>query len=291
MWSFAEIGLDGQTLWVAAAIGLIAGLLGGLLGVGGSTIVIPGLALAFGPNQHLYQAAAMWVNLCVALAALRRHRKAGVFRREVLLWMGLAACVSILLGVGLSNLPVFTRDGGGRLLARLFAVFQAYVAVVNLRKLAKEVHGAHAARRAVRAGKESEAAPVRAPRTGKGRCVFTGSAMGVTAGLLGIGGGAVAVPLQQVVLRLPLRACIAHSAAVMAFSALIGATAKSLTLGGATQGAFSVRDALWLALLVAPAAMVSARGGAALTHRLPVPWVRAAFVCVLLWAAWKMWTL
>ncbi len=38
------------------------GLFGGLLGLGGSTIMIPALVMVFGENQHLYQAAAMICN-------------------------------------------------------------------------------------------------------------------------------------------------------------------------------------------------------------------------------------
>ncbi|MEM6750674.1 MAG: sulfite exporter TauE/SafE family protein [Planctomycetota bacterium] len=282
---------DPQAWLVVAAIGLAAGLLGGLLGVGGSTIVIPGLTIFLGPDQHLYQASAMWVNLVVAAAAIRAHRKAGVYRKRVLLWMGGAACVCILGGVALSNLPVFTRDGGARTLAKVFAVFQVYVAIVNAKKLARELHAARQRRKTQRAGGQAAEPEAAEPRLARWRCASTGSAMGVVAGMLGIGGGAVAVPLQQVVMRLPLRACIAHSAAVMTVSALVGATAKSLTLPSATQGRYDIGDALWLALLVSLGAVGAARVGAALTHRLPVPWVRGVFLVVLLWAAWKMWTL
>ena len=74
--------VDLPTSAVLAAVGLLAGVLGGLLGVGGSILMIPAMVFLFadryGPEgQHLYQAAAMIVNLFVVLPAVDRHRRAG----------------------------------------------------------------------------------------------------------------------------------------------------------------------------------------------------------------------
>ena len=58
-------------------IGLFAGLLGGMLGVGGSIVILPALTEVLGPNQHTYQAAAMVVNFFVVMPAVWQHRRAG----------------------------------------------------------------------------------------------------------------------------------------------------------------------------------------------------------------------
>ena len=51
---------------ISGLIGLAAGILGGLAGVGGSILILPALAFLFGSRpdvvQHLYMAAAMTVN-------------------------------------------------------------------------------------------------------------------------------------------------------------------------------------------------------------------------------------
>ena len=73
-------------------LGLLAGVLGGMLGVGGSVVMIPGLAILFSmsksaePNQHLFQACAMIVNVVVSVPAMLRHRKAGALVGDVLIW-------------------------------------------------------------------------------------------------------------------------------------------------------------------------------------------------------------
>ncbi len=61
-------------LFIPVVIGLVAGILGGLLGIGGSLIIIPGMVIYMshtaagyhGIDQHLLQAAAMIVNVFVA---------------------------------------------------------------------------------------------------------------------------------------------------------------------------------------------------------------------------------
>jgi len=267
--------LAGIDFFLIALLGLAAGTLGGMLGVGGSVIMLPGLVWLFGQdvepgmNQHLYQASAMIVNVAVAVPAAWRHHKAGSIRFDVLRWMLPAALTFIFAGVWLSN---FFTDP--LWLGRLLAVFLIYVIVVNVRKLiAERAEGSGAG--------NPERDPGGAKPTGP---LSIGAVMGTVAGLLGIGGGAVAVPLQQVLLRLPLRGCIANSAAVICITAGFGAIAKNATL----PPDCSVRTSLLLAGLLAPTAVVGSLTGARLTHVLPVRAVRVAFILLMVVAAWRM---
>jgi hypothetical protein len=270
-----------ETLAAIAFIGLLAGILGGLLGVGGSVITIPGLAILFGTgeNQHLYQAAAMAANLAVAIPAARRHKKAGALTPDVLRWMLPVAVVSIVVGVFVSNLSIFKDEAGGLWLGRILAVFLVYVVAVNIRKL---LH--------LKAGKprnHMDNAKITPMRSGS-----AGGVMGLTAGLLGIGGGALAVPLQQMLTKIPLRNAIANSSFVMVFSAGIGAALKLFTLDQHYPTTLDANPA-WqvagmLALVLAPTAILGAGLGAKLTHSLPVHYVRFAFVLLMIAAAFKI---
>lgn len=281
-----------ETLALIALIGLIAGTLGGLLGVGGSVITIPGMAILFGTgeNQHLYQAAAMTANLAVALPAAARHRKAGALRPKVLRWMLPATLVFIVVGVLASNLPVFSVEaggedsggdsgGGGLWLGRILAIFMVYVIAVNIRKLLRS--------------KEKKAADwVREPKTTPARCGAVGVVMGFAAGLMGIGGGALAVPLQQTLVKLPFRNAIANSSFVMVFSAGIGAVLKLTTLEQHYPTTLDA-DPAWftaliLAIVLAPTAIIGAGIGAKLTHTLRPRYVRIAFILMMIAAAYKM---
>mgnify|MGYP001825061115 CR=1 FL=1 len=270
-----------DTLVLIAFIGLLAGTLGGLLGVGGSVITIPGLAILFGTgeNQHLYQAAAMTANLAVAIPAAMRHRKAGALTPDVLRWMLPVAIVAIVVGVFASNLSIFKNEVGGLWLGRILAIFLVYVVIVNIRKL---IH--------LNAGKprnHMDNAKITPLRTGA-----AGGVMGLAAGLLGIGGGALAVPLQQMLTKIPLRNAIANSSFVMMFSAGIGALLKLGTLNQHYPNTLDAdpawQTALMLALVLAPTAILGAGLGAKLTHSLPVQYVRFAFVLLMIAAAFKM---
>lgn len=277
-----SILLDGPAIYVLILLlGLLAGTLGGMLGVGGSVVIIPGLAILFSfnksaePNQHLFQASAMIVNVVVSVPAMLRHRKAGALVGDALIWMLPAALVFILFGVWVSNLPLFHGADGGRWLGRLLAVFMVYVIILNIGKLRMHAH--------------TDAVDDRCITPGRGLGV--GAAMGTIAGLLGIGGGAIAVPLQQLLMKLPLRNCIGNSSAIICISAGVGAIYKNATLAQhTTTGAspFDWRTSLFIAAMLAPTAWFGARLGAGLTHRLPLRQVRIVFILLMAVAAWKL---
>lgn len=239
-----------------------------MLGVGGSVIMIPGLTLALGTNQHLYQAAAMVANIAVAAPSALRHRRHGAIVPQVLRWMLPAAIVAVVAGVAISNLPIFEGQAGGRWLGRILAVFLLWEVWTNLRKL-----------------RHKNAEPIERARITVPRSIGVGGAMGLIGGLLGVGGGAMAVPLQQWFLRLPLRNAIANSAAVMVFSAALGAAFKNATLA---QHGHRGYEGLLLAACLAPTCVIGGRIGASLTHRLPLRQVRIAFICVMILAAYRM---
>jgi len=67
-----------------ATIGIVMGLFGGLLGIGGSVVMIPALVFLFGENQHLYQASAMICNFFVGGASVVVHKKADVLMTGVI---------------------------------------------------------------------------------------------------------------------------------------------------------------------------------------------------------------
>lgn len=250
-----------------AVLGLLAGVLGGMLGVGGSVVMIPGLVWIFGSDQHVYQGAAMIANVAVSIPAAKRHHQAGAVQPAALKLMLPAALVLIFVGVALSDLVIFHDNDGVVRLQRVFALFLIYVTGVNVRRL-------------IVGRKETLGADDRVKSLGG---LTVGGVMGLIAGLLGVGGGAIAVPLQQMLLRLPLRNCIANSAAVICVTAGFGALYKNYLLGDADRW-----DALTLALTLAPTCVLGGHLGGALTHKLPIKWVRAAFIALMLVAAWKM---
>lgn len=262
-------------LLIASALGFFGGCVGGMLGLGGGIVIIPALTIIRGPDQHLYQASLMIIYVVVALAALRRHIRAGAVRADILAGLVPASIVTILVGVWLSN--KFPEAD----LRRMFAFFLLYVIAMDTVRLRREWHG----RASGAGGKPVVRTPGRVP---VGRSVSVGAAMGLVGGLLGVGGGTIAVPMQQQVCRVSMREAIGTSTAVILVTGLIGALAKNMTLAEATNGARTINDSLLLAVSLAPGAIIGGVTGSHLAHRLPIFWVRLAFVCLLALSALKM---
>lgn len=263
-------------LLIASALGLLGGCVGGMLGLGGGIIIIPLLTLLRGPDQHFYQASLMIIYVVVALAALRKHLRKDAVRLDVLRGLVPASVLTMLLGVWLGNMV------DESLLRRMFAVFLLYVIVMDSARLAREWHNG---RNGSGAAADPSAAGERVPAR---KSLFVGTAMGLVGGVLGVGGGTIAVPLLQLVCRVSLRQSIATSTAVILVTGTVGAIAKNITLAEATGGGRTFADSLLLAASLAPGAIAGGLIGSHLAHRLPMFWVRLCFVCLMTFSALQM---
>lgn len=257
------------TAGLTLLIGLVAGVVGGLAGIGGSIIMLPALGVFFGyqdetkAEHHLYMAAAMVVNSVVAIFSTRKHRKAGAIEPRLTMRLSPPMFVGILAGVLLSNV----MEGGTLKLALVgfLWLYCAYAIITTIRKL-PEPH-------------EDE---MRAGWTVIGTI---GAGTGVLAGLLGIGGGIVMVPLMILTAKVPVRKAVAASAWVMQITAPAGAIVKLVTLNEHGQ---DWSTALLIAVPMAAGAMVGATVGAGLTHSLKLPVLRVAIAVVLAGASFKL---
>jgi len=250
--------------------------LGGMLGIGGSIVMIPALTLVYGENQHLYQAAAMICNFFVSAAALLAHRKAEAFVPRVLVWLIPAGIAGILIGVMLSNLSVFS-GGNSYLLARIFGLFLLYVVGYNVYRTYRNLHP-----KIIDIPKPMP--PKKIASLFSGLC---GIVTGLGAGLLGIGAGTIATPLQQVTLKLPIRNAMSNSAMTIVCIAWLGAIYKNTSLA---QHGIEVSESLKMAALVIPGAIIGGLLGGHLMHALPKNIVRAVFILVCALAAVKLLT-
>lgn len=261
---------------VLIGIGLVMGVFGGMLGIGGSLVMIPAMVWFYGENQHLYQSSAMICNFFVAAASLFGHRKAEAIVPTVLWRMIPAAIVGIVLGVGLSNIALFAGHNS-YLLARLFGVFLAYVAVYNFWRMFRPqmptVNGSD---------------PTLYQTTLlKSIAASIGILTGTAAGLLGIGAGSVATPMQQFFLRMPLKRAMSNSASVIVGIAWLGAIFKTITL---PQHGIALAESFKIAGWICPTALLGGFIGGHLMHLLPRQLVRALFIAVCIFGAWKLLT-
>ena len=90
-------------LLAALAIGFAAGVVAGMLGVGGGILFVPGLVLAFGLGQVEAEATSLAAIVPVALVGAWRQHGYGNLRLRDGLLMGVLASGGAVLGVVLVN--------------------------------------------------------------------------------------------------------------------------------------------------------------------------------------------
>ncbi len=258
---------------ILAVIGVVMGLLGGLLGIGGSIIFIPALVFVYGENQHLYQASAMICNFFVGAVSTLVHKNENTLVIDTLKWMIPAAAFGVIIGVTISNSSVFARQNS-YILARIFGFYLVYVIIYNCFKLHKSRKGKHS----------PDITKVRYPAI---LSVICGLVTGIPAGLLGIGGGVVCVPAQHLLLKMPLKNAISNSAATIAVMTLVGACHKNITL---SQHSIAITESLKIAMFVVPGAIAGAFLGSRRMHKLHDNVVRLILIVIAAAACYKLLT-
>ncbi|MFZ9879907.1 MAG: sulfite exporter TauE/SafE family protein [Phycisphaerales bacterium] len=263
--------MDLSQALIVAPIGLAGGLAGGMLGIGGSVVVIPLLTFAIGPNQHLYQSAALIANLLVASSSALKHRGKGTIRGDLAPRMLVVAGALSIAGVFVSNLVDATR---------LMAVFGGFLIYLAANELVSMVR--------------SRGKPVDEPTSDQVRIGPASPIAGLggfAAGLLGIGGGVIMIPLLRKFARIPLRQCIATSAVVMLGSTAVGALAKNMSVSGLKDPSgmpLTLAQSLTLAGMLAPTALVGGYLGAGISYRLPLKALKVVFAVLLAFAGARM---
>jgi uncharacterized protein len=96
----------------AIAIGVAAGIVAGLLGVGGGVLFVPGLVLFLGLDQHQAEATSLLAIVPVALLGTYRQDRYGNVQRSDALLLGLMSVAGAGGGVALANAlsGAFLRD-------------------------------------------------------------------------------------------------------------------------------------------------------------------------------------
>jgi uncharacterized protein len=118
------------------AIGVAAGAVAGLLGVGGGVLFVPGLVIFLDLTQHQAEATSLLAIVPVAIVGAIAQDRYGNVRRGDALRLGLFSVGGAAAGVALANAL------SGRVLQVGFALFMLFVAGELVRKnTSKNVSG------------------------------------------------------------------------------------------------------------------------------------------------------
>ncbi len=200
--------------WILlSAVGLFAGVLSGMFGIGGGVIIVPALTIFLGFEIIEATSTSLAALLLpVGIFAVIQYRKAGLlnFRSAGLVAVGLLT--TSWLGAELAiSLPSDT-------LKRIYGVFLLYVSwrMMEPRKLYAEQMAKRAVAAVVGGGTTNASASaadeeLELPDVHWSIVLGVGLVAGVASGMFGIGGGAVIVPALVVFLHYPQKLAVGTS--------------------------------------------------------------------------------
>ncbi len=113
-------------------VGLLAGVIAGLLGVGGGIVFIPGLVLVLGVSQHVAEGTSLLAILPVVIVGAASQRRYGNVRRADALLIGVLSLGGAAGGVALANAL------SGKALQIAFAALMLLIAAQLLRRALRE---------------------------------------------------------------------------------------------------------------------------------------------------------
>jgi len=114
------------------AIGVAAGVVAGLLGVGGGVLFVPGLVIFVGLTQHQAEATSLLAIIPVAIVGTINQDRHGNVRRHDAVMLGVLSLAGAAGGVALANAL------SGTVLRVAFALFTLTVAVQLVRRALRE---------------------------------------------------------------------------------------------------------------------------------------------------------
>lgn len=252
-----------------AVAGLLAGVMAGLLGVGGGIIIVPVLDIAFGAagvpdglRMHLAVGTSLASIVPTALASARAHRARGAIDGSIARSWAPAIAVGAALGAMIASAV------RGAVLSTVFGTV-AVAAAARMMLGSGQITG--------RTERTPDSPPV------SRAWLPVPVLIGIISAMMGIGGGTLSVPVLNG-LGLPMHRAVGTSAWFGLWIALPGALGFAL-LGGNPVGLppFSIGYVNLLALAVLlPATVLAAPLGAALAHRLGKRQLSVAFGLFLL---------
>jgi uncharacterized membrane protein YfcA len=253
-----------------ALTGVVAGVLAGLLGVGGGIVIVPvlyhvfsGLGIDEAVRMHLAVGTSLATIVVTSMRSIRAHHQKGAVDTELLRRLA----PPIIIGVLLGSLIAGGVEGGALML--VFATVALIVAV-------------HMA-----LGREDWRIADHFP-TGVPRAAI-GAVIGLISVLMGIGGGTLGVPILSLY-NIPIHRAVGTATGFGLIIAVPGTLAMMMNGWGAPGlPPFSLGyvNLIGFALIV-PTTILAAPWGAQIAHAISRPALRRAFAAFLAFTSLRM---
>lgn len=264
---------------VLVLVGIGIGVLSGLLGIGGGTIMVPVLRLGYGLDAFMATATSLFAIIPISLAGAITHIRARSCFPKLGLLLGIAGAITSSAGVYLGSISPSWLI---MLAAAIIIVYSAFTMLRKALRMGKggtdpatptgnkgtDPHGAH----------EAEQTPPCAfafTRKNVALAVVIGLIAGFASGYVGVGGGFIMVPLMTAWLGIPMK----RTSGTSLIAIII------LAIPGVIQQAFLGHIDYLAGIMLCVGAIPGAVLGARLVPRVPERTLRFIFAGLLAVAA------
>lgn len=201
--------MSAEVFLILFGVGVAAGMLSGMFGVGGGVIIVPSLLAVYsfiGFNSpyvvHIAIATSLFTIIFTSSSSSYKHSAHGNVLWTASLLIGLSSTVAVFIFSKLAlELP-------GDILKKIFAFVLILVSIKMLIE-----------RKSSDGNDEGNCEP---GKINKLYCFLIGVLAGVVAAFTGLGGGVFIIPLLHYVVRVPIRKSIGTSAAAIFITSLSG---------------------------------------------------------------------
>ncbi len=264
--------------WFVLIIGgLVSGILAGLLGIGGGTILGPLLIALNNPEVESFATSGLAILITSISGTVENWRK-GYIKPQQVLSIGLPALVTAQLGVLLANLA--------KAFPYVLLIMFGLLSLLNIYLLDLKNQLVAAQKKHEKTAAVSDSTlplPQKSLINPLAVKIGTGGAAGLLAGLFGIGGGVIMVPMQMLLMGEALKPAIQTSLGVVVLTAI------SACIGHAYSGNILWIEGVILGLGGLVGAQISTRALPKLPDRFISILFRSYLGILTIYVFWKAW--
>ncbi|MFK8183455.1 MAG: sulfite exporter TauE/SafE family protein [Phormidesmis sp.] len=254
-----------SVVWLSLA-GLVSGVLAGFLGIGGGTLLVPVL-VQLGFEAVGATATSSLAILVTASAGSFQNWRMGYLDIQPVLWLGASAVVTAFLATFVGDrIPDYI------LLAGFATLLVSNLYLVSLKKRVIRTAQFRQSRTAT--------GPAINPTTAR---IATGATAGFMAGLFGVGGGVILVPMQILLLGEQIKPAVRNSLGVIVI------TSVAASLGHAINGNIHVVAGLILGFGGLIGVQVSTRFLPKMSDSTVTQLFRVMLVVLSIYIFWQAW--
>lgn len=197
-----------EIILILFGIGIAAGILSGLFGVGGGIIIVPSLLMVYAFTHfdspylvHIAIATSLFTIIFTSISSAHKHFGHGNVEWKAALYIGLSSAVTVYL---FSKIAILLP---GEILKTAFSIVLIIVAVKML--LDKK-------------GKDTVDDNSKPEILNKWICLGIGMLSGAIAAFSGLGGGVFVIPLMHYLMKVPFKKAVGTSSAAILITAVAG---------------------------------------------------------------------